>query len=154
MTKKEKFMKIAFKEAKKAFDKGEVPIGAVIIKNGEVISKAHNLRETKKNALCHAEITAIERACKKLSGWRLCDCEIYVTLEPCHMCMGAIIQSKIKNVYFGAYDKKCGAAFSIDEVWKNVKLCHKTNCVGGIMEDECSEIIKNFFKELRHKKRK
>ena len=152
MSEKEKFMKIALKEAEKAYNKGEVPVGAVIIKNGEVISKAYNLRETKKNALYHAEIIAIERACKKLSGWRLCDCELYVTLEPCHMCMGAIIQSKIKNVYFGAYDKKCGAAFSIDEIWKNAKLSHKINCVGGIMEDECSEIVKRFFREICRKK--
>ena len=153
MSEKEKFMKLALIEAKKAAEKGEIPIGAVIVKNGEVISKAHNLRETKKNAICHAEITAIERACKKLSGWRLSGCDIYVTLEPCHMCMGAIIQSKIKNVYFGAYDKKCGAAFSIDEVWKNDKLCHKIECTGGIMADECSEIIKNFFTELRRIKK-
>lgn len=153
MSEKEKFMKLALIEAKKAAEKGEIPIGAVIVKNGEVISKAHNLRETKKNAICHAEITAIERACKKLSGWRLSGCDIYVTLEPCHMCMGAIIQSKIKNVYFGAYDKKCGAVFSIDEVWKNDKLCHKIECTGGIMADECSEIIKKFFTELRRIKK-
>ena len=153
MSDNEKYMKIALNEAKKAFDKGEVPIGAVIVKNGEVISKAHNLRETKKNSLYHAEVLAIEKACKKMSGWRLSDCDMYVTLEPCHMCMGAIIQSKIKSLYFGAYDKKCGAAFSIDEVWKNNKLCHKIECEGGIMSDECSEIIKNFFIEIRRTKK-
>ena len=152
MSEKEKYMKIALDEAKKAAKKGEVPIGAVIVRNGEVISKAHNLRETKKNALFHAEVMAIEKACKKLSSWRLLGCEMYVTLEPCHMCIGAIIQSKIEKVYFGAYDKKRGAVFSIDEVWKNDKLCHSCECIGGIMEEECSEIIKDFFVELRHKK--
>lgn len=152
MSEKKIFMELALKEAEKALKKGEVPIGAVIVKDGEVISKAHNLRETKKNALYHAEVLAIERACKKLSSWRLSGCDIYVTLEPCHMCMGAIIQSKIENVYFGAYDKKCGAVFSIDEVWKNNKLCHKIECFGGIMEESCGEIIKDFFNSLRKTK--
>lgn len=149
----DEYMKLALKEAEKAAKKGEVPVGAVIVKNDAVICRAHNLRETKKNALCHAEMTAIERACKKLSDWRLFDCDMYVTLEPCHMCMGAIIQSKINKVYFGAYDKKCGAAFSIDEVWKNSALPHKTECIGGIMEDECTNLLKEFFLNLRRSKR-
>ena len=152
MSDKKTYMKIALKEAEKASKKGEVPIGAVVVKNGEVLSKAHNLREKKKNSLCHAEVIAIERACKKLGDWRLSDCEMYVTLEPCHMCLGAIIHSKIKTVYYGAYDKKWGAAFSVDEVWKNNNLPHKTECFGGIMEDECSEIIKEFFVKLRTEK--
>lgn len=152
MSEKKFFMELALKEARKAEKKGEVPVGAVIVKDGAVIAKAHNLRETKKNALCHAEVMAIEKACKKLSSWRLSDCDMYVTLEPCHMCMGAIIQSKIKTLYYGAYDSKCGAVISIDEVWKNDKLCHKTECYGGIMEDKCSGVIKEFFSNIRKTK--
>ena len=144
-----KFMKIALFEAEKAFKTGETPVGAVIVRNGEIIAKAHNRRETKKNALMHAEITAIDKACKKLGGWRLLDCDIYVTLEPCPMCMGAIIQSRIENVYFGAYDKKAGALGSVCDLSKT--LPHKVSFSGGIMENECSEIISRFFKNLRKK---
>ncbi len=144
-----KFMKIALFEAEKAFKIGETPVGAVIVRNGEIIAKAHNRRETKKNALMHAEITAIDKACKKLGGWRLLDCDIYVTLEPCPMCMGAIIQSRIENVYFGAYDKKAGALGSVCDLSKT--LPHKVSFSGGIMENECSEIISRFFKNLRKK---
>lgn len=152
MSLKEYYMKIAYDEAEKAYAKGEIPIGAVIVKNGEIIAKAHNLRETEKNSLNHAEIVAIDMACKKLGGWRLTDCDMYVTLEPCHMCIGAIIQAKIKNLYFGAYDKKGGAVFSIDEIPKNPKLCHRPECYGGVLEEECSEILKKFFLNLRHLK--
>ena len=144
-----KFMKIALFEAEKAFKTGETPVGAVIVRNGEIIAKAHNRRETQKNALMHAEITAIDKACKKLGGWRLLDCDIYVTLEPCPMCMGAIIQSRIENVYFGAYDKKAGALGSVCDLSKT--LPHKVIFSGGIMENECSEIISRFFKNLRKK---
>ena len=154
MTEKELYMKMAYAEAKSAYEKGEIPIGAVIVKDGEVIAKAHNLRETEKNSLNHAEIIAIDKACKEIGGWRLSDCDMYVTLEPCHMCIGAIIQSKIKNLYFGAYDKKGGAVFSIDEVPKNQKLCHRLECFGGILEEECSELLKDFFQSLRHAKNK
>ena len=107
----EKFMQLAIKEAKKAYDIDETPIGAVIVRDGKVISKGYNRRETKKNALMHAEIIAIDKACKKLGGWRLPGCEIYVTLEPCPMCMGAILQSRIEKVYFGAYDYKSGCLY-------------------------------------------
>ena len=144
---------MALEEAEIALSKGEVPIGAVIVKNGEVIARAHNLRETEKNSLNHAEVLAISRACKALGGWRLLDCDMYVTLEPCHMCIGAIIESKIKNLYFGAFDKKKGAVFSIDEVPKNNRLCHTIECFGGILEDECSLIIRGFFEELRKAKK-
>ena len=153
MSLKEYYMKIAYDEAEKAYAKGEIPIGAVIVKNGEIIAKAHNLRETEKNSLNHAEVIAIDMACRKLGGWRLTDCDMYVTLEPCHMCIGAIIQAKIKNLYFEAYDKKGGAVFSIDEIPKNPKLCHRLECFGGVLEEECSEILKKFFLNLRHLKK-
>lgn len=143
-----KFMKEAIILARKAAELGEVPVGAVIVKNGEIIAKGKNEREAKQNALSHAEIEAINNACKALGSWRLDDCEMYVTLEPCPMCAGAIINSRIKTLVFGAYDSKMG---SIDSV---VNLCdypynHKVEVYGGILEDECLEIIKNFFKNLR-----
>ena len=144
-----KFMKSALSEAEKAFKIGETPVGAVIVQNGRIIARGYNKRETKKNALMHAEITAIDKACKKLGGWRLLDCDIYVTLEPCPMCMGAIIQSRIKNVYFGAYDKKAGALGSVCDLSK--ALPHKVGFSGGIMENECSQILSRFFKNLRKK---
>lgn len=142
------FMNEALKEAKIAFDKGEVPVGAVIVRNGEIIATGRNMREEKQNALSHAEIEAINNACKKLGSWRLDDCEMYVTLEPCPMCTGAIINSRIKTLIFGAYDLKAG---SVDSV---INLCdypynHKPEIYGGIMEDECLEILQKFFKNLR-----
>lgn len=149
MTQKEFFMKAALDEARIAYEKGETPIGAVVVRNGEIISRAHNLRETEKNALYHAEILAIDRACKKLSGWRLHECDLYVTLEPCVMCSGAIVQARIKNLYYGAPDPKGGAVFSIAQIPFTDKLCHRVNCEGGILSEECSEILKDFFRELR-----
>lgn len=139
---------IALSEA--AAMEGEVPVGAVIVKNGEIIAKGRNMREKKQNALSHAEIEAINIACEKMKSWRLDDCELYVTLEPCPMCTGAIINSRIKTVIFGAYDLKAG---SMDSV---INLCdfpynHKPEIYGGICEDECSEVLKNFFENLRKK---
>ena len=148
----ENFMRKAIAEAKKAYAKGETPIGAVIVKDGKVISRGHNLRETKKNALCHAEIIALNKACKKLGGWRLFQCDMYVTLEPCLMCAGAIIQSRIKNLYFGAYDKKGGAVGSLIDMPSIEGVTQKVNTMGGILEDECSALMKDFFKELRSNK--
>jgi len=142
-----RFMKEALRQAKKAFAIGETPIGAVIVKDGKIISRAYNKRETKKNALLHAEITAIDKACKKLGGWRLCGCDIYVTLEPCPMCAGAIVQARIDNVYFGAYDEKAGSFGSVCDV--SHLLPHKVNAVGGIMEDETKAVLKQFFEKLR-----
>ncbi len=149
---REKFMKEALKEAKKAYEKGETPIGAVIVKDGKIIARGHNKRETKKNALCHAEIIAINKACKKLGGWRLFQCDMYVTLEPCLMCAGAIVQSRIKNLYFGAYDKKGGAVGSLIDIPALPDITQEVNTEGGILEDECSSILKDFFKELRKTK--
>lgn len=148
----ETFMKKAIAEAKKAYAKGETPIGAVIVKDGKVIARGHNLREVKKNALCHAEIIAINKACKKLGGWRLFQCDMYVTLEPCLMCAGAIIQSRIKNLYFGAYDKKGGAVGSLIDMPALDGVTQRVNTVGGILDDECSALMKDFFMELRKNK--
>lgn len=143
-----KFMLDAITLAKEAAACGEVPVGAVIVKNGEIIAKGRNMREEKQNALSHAEIEAINNACKKLNSWRLDGCEMYVTLEPCPMCTGAIINSRISTLVFGAYDQRAG---SIDSV---INLCdypynHKPEIYGGICEDECLEILQNFFKNLR-----
>ena len=144
-----KFMEAAIAEAKKAFNKGETPIGAVIVKDGKIIARGHNSRETKRNALMHAEITAIDKACRKLGGWRLCGCDIYVSLEPCPMCAGAIIQSRIENVFFAAFDKKAGAFGSVCDL--SGLLAHKVNAEGGIMEQQSSAMIKLFFEKLRKK---
>lgn len=143
-----KFMSEALTEAYIAFNKGEVPVGAVIVKDGEIIARGHNQREEKQNALSHAEIECINEACKKLGSWRLDGCKMYVTLEPCPMCTGAIINSRIETVVFGAYDSAAGCMDSV------INLCdypfnHKAEIYGGIMEDECREILENFFKKLR-----
>ena len=149
----EKFMLEALKEAKKAEKKDECPIGAVIIKNGEIIARAHNLRETKQNTLCHAELLAIQKANKKIGSWRLEDCELYVTLEPCPMCSGAIIQSRIKNLYFGAYDKKAGASGSVCNLFLPGMFNHDVETCGGFLEAECSRILSFFFKNLRQNRK-
>ncbi len=153
MNEKEFFMSVALHEAEKAYKKGETPIGAVVVKDGKIVSRAHNLRETKKNALYHAEVLAINKACKKLGGWRLHECDLYVTLEPCIMCSGAIIQARLKNLYYGATDEKGGAIVSIANLPKIQGLCHHINCEGGILADKCSGILKDFFKELRLSKK-
>ena len=136
--------------ARQAANEGEVPVGAVIVKEGEIIAEGRNMREAKQNALSHAEIEAINNACKVLGSWRLDECEMYVTLEPCPMCAGAIINSRIKTLVFGAYDAKAG---SIDSV---INLCdypynHKPEIYGGICEDECLLVLKEFFENLRKK---
>ncbi len=143
-----RFMKMALARAKAAYRCGEVPIGAVIVKDGKVIATGRNMREKRKNALTHAEIIAIHRACKKLDAWRLMDCTLYVTMEPCPMCAGAIVNSRIKRVVFGCYDKKAGAYGSVFDL-SQYPLNHKYEVCGGIMENECADILSNFFKELR-----
>ena len=148
----EKFMREALRQAKRAALLGEMPVGAVIVRDGEIISRAYNRRETKKNALYHAEITAIERACKKLGGWRLPRCEMYVTLEPCPMCAGAILNSRIEHIYYGASDEKSGCCGSKINLL-DMNLCNYTVTVtGGILENECRDIIKKFFRNLREGK--
>ena len=152
MDEKIKFMKKAIGRARTAAKYGETPVGAVIVKDGKVIAGGRNRRETGKNALYHAEISAIDSACKKLGGWRLIGCDLYVTLEPCPMCAGAIINSRIENVYFGAYDKKAGSFGSIAD-FNSFGYNHAPAVFGGIMEDECSQLMRDFFKELRHNKK-
>ena len=141
------FMKVALEEAKKAFIEGEIPVGAVIVKNGKVISKAHNNKEKNKESISHAEINAIRLATKKLNDWRLNDCEIYVTKEPCIMCAGAIIESRIKRVVFGFFDKESGAFGGKINIldFINVKIIIEY----GVLEKECFEIFKSFFDILR-----
>lgn len=147
----EDFMKKALTLAEEAEKEGEVPVGAVVVCDGEIVGTGRNRRETEKNALCHAEIEAIDNACKNLGGWRLFKCDLYVTLEPCPMCAGAIINSRIKNVYFGANDYKNGACGSVVNLF-NLDFNHKPNFEKGILENECSEILTRFFKNLREKK--
>lgn len=147
-------MKEALKEAKKAYDKLEVPVGAVIVKDGKIISRAHNLKETKYDTTKHAEILAIQKASKKLNSWRLIDCEMYVTLEPCSMCAGAIINSRIKKVYIGALDEKTGAVGSVLNLFEDFTFNHKVEVEKGIMQKECETMLKDFFKMLRTIKKK
>ena len=144
----EEFMIEALKMAQEAYDDDEVPVGAVIVRDGVIVAKGRNRREKEKNALLHAEIDAINNACKTLGGWRLWNCEIYVTLEPCPMCAGAIINAHIPNVYFGAYDFKNGSCGTITNLFE-MPYNFKPQCVGGIMEHECANMLKNFFKKLR-----
>ena len=150
----EKFMKEALKEAKKAYGKLEVPVGAVIVKDGKIIARAHNIKEEKKDTTKHAEILAISKASKKLDSWRLTDCEMYVTLEPCSMCAGALIQSRIKKVYIGTMDEKTGACGSVLNLLEDYTFNHKVQIETGILQEECEELLKQFFKELRKIKKK
>ncbi len=141
----EKWMNEALKEAKKAYDKLEIPVGAVIVKDNKIIARAHNLKETKKSAIAHAEILAIQKANKKLDNWRLLDCDMFVTLEPCDMCMGAIVSSRIRNLYIGTLDQKKKKEIDI-ECFKND---YGINIKLGIKQKECEYILKDFFKFLR-----
>ncbi len=145
------FMNTAIELAKKAASMGEVPIGAVIVKDGEIISEGYNLRETQKLSTAHAEIAAIEAACKRLGGWRLFGCTLYVTLEPCAMCAGAIVNSRIDRVVYGANDIRFGACGSLFNI-NSYPLNHAFEVCGGICEEECKQLLSDFFSELRKKK--
>ena len=145
----EKFMKEALKQAKIAYAKDEVPIGAVIVKDGKIIARAYNKREINMQSTAHSEILAIEKACKKLNNWRLMDCDLYVTVEPCPMCAGAILNSRIRKVYFGALDKKSGAVVSNINMLDSEYCNHKALYEAGILSSECEHILKDFFKKLR-----
>lgn len=149
-----KYMKEALIEAQKAFEIGEVPVGAVIVKKstGEIVGRGYNRRETDKNPLAHAEIAAIHQASETLGGWRLIDCEMYVTLEPCPMCCGAIINSRVERVVYGANDVKSGSANSVLQMFE-LPYNHKPEILNGIMEKECSDILTDFFKQLRERKK-
>lgn len=144
-----KYMKEALKQAKKAYALGEVPIGCVIVYQDKIIARGYNRRNTDKNTLAHAEITAINRASKKIGDWRLEDCTLYVTLEPCQMCSGAIIQSRITNVVMGCMNPKAGCGGSILNILEMPQFNHQANVIRGVMEEECSAILQKFFKELR-----
>ena len=144
-----KFMNVALKEARKAFDKNEVPVGCVIVKDNKIIARAHNQRHTKNSVLGHAEIIAIQKANKKLNTWILEGCTIYVTLEPCPMCAGAILQSRMDKVVFGAYEPKFGACGSIVNLLDEKKFNHQVEIEGEGMEEECRNLLKNFFQILR-----
>ena len=143
------YMKEALKEAKKAEAKLEVPVGAIIVKDDKIIARAYNQKETKLDPTKHAEIIAIQKACKKLKTWRLTGCKMYVTLEPCSMCAGAIIQSRIDKVYIGAMDEKTGSCGSVFNLFEDYKFNHHVETEYNICKEECETILKNFFKELR-----
>ncbi len=153
MTRDEFFMRAALKEAEKAALEGEVPIGCVIVKDDKIIARGRNARETKKNALLHAETVAIGKACKKLGGWRLWQCEMYVTLEPCPMCCGAIINSRIRKITVAAKDPKAGAMGSVVDLTK-FPFNHKPEISFGLMEEESRTLLQAFFSMLRNKKKK
>lgn len=143
------FMLEAYKLAQKAYKKGEVPIGAVVVKDGKIIAKGYNKREKTQSAIMHAEIIALQKACKKLKSWRLDGCDLYCTLEPCFMCSGAVLNARIKTLYFGAYEQKSGSAGSKFNLFSDTGHNHKCEVVGGIMEEECKKLMQDFFRELR-----
>lgn len=145
------FMKKAILEAEKAYDIEEVPVGAVIVKDGKIVGKGYNRKEIDKDATKHAEIMAINEACKALDTWRLTGCTMYVTLEPCAMCAGALVNSRMENLIIGAREPKTGACGSVFNLVNEEKLNHSVNVKFGVMEDECSTILKEFFKKLRSK---
>lgn len=153
MTEQEKYMKAAMTQAKKAYALGEVPIGCVIVHEGKIIGRGYNRRNTDKNTLAHAEITAINKASRKIGDWRLEDCTLYVTLEPCQMCSGAIVQSRMKKVVVGCMNPKAGCAGSILNLLQMEEFNHQVELEIGVLEEECSALMKNFFKELREKRK-
>lgn len=147
----EKYMKAALKQAQKAYALGEVPIGCVIVYEGRIIGRGYNRRNTDKNTLAHAEITAINKASKKIGDWRLEDCTLYVTLEPCQMCAGAIVQARIPEVVMGCMNPKAGCAGSILNILDMPEFNHQVKAVRGILEEDCSQMLKTFFTELRER---
>lgn len=149
MTADEKYMKAAVREAKKALALGEVPIGCVIVHEGQIIGRGYNRRITDKNVLSHAEINAVKKACKRMGDWRLEDCTLYVTLEPCPMCAGAIVQARIPRVVIGCMNPKAGCAGSVLNILDEKGFNHQAGTESGVMGEECSQMMKSFFKELR-----
>lgn len=152
MDEKIKFMKEALKEAQKSYKKEEIPVGAIIVKDGKIIARGHNLKETKTDPTKHAEIITIQKACKKLQTWRLTGCTMYVTLEPCSMCAGSLIQSRLDKVVIGTMDEKTGACGSVLNLLADYKFNHIVQIETGIMQEECKTILQQFFKELRARK--
>ncbi|WP_113715977.1 tRNA adenosine(34) deaminase TadA [Priestia endophytica] len=147
------YMLEAIKEAKKAEEKHEVPIGAVVVIDGEIVGRAHNLRETAQRSIAHAELLAIDEACQKTGSWRLEDATLYVTLEPCPMCAGSIIMSRVKRVVFGAYDPKGGCVGTLMNLLQDERFNHRAEVVGGVMEEECGRLLTDFFRSLRAKQK-
>ncbi|MGY4110079.1 tRNA adenosine(34) deaminase TadA [Aeribacillus sp. SP014] len=154
MTKDEYYMTLAIEEAKKAEKIGEVPIGAVLVVDDVVVAKAHNLRETEQRSIAHAEILAIEEACRKLRTWRLENSTLYVTLEPCPMCAGAIVMSRIERVVFGAFDPKAGCAGTLMNLLNEPRFNHQTEVISGVKQEQCSEMLTCFFQKLREEKKR
>ena len=152
MTEDERFMSLALDEARAAAAEGETPVGAVIVRGGEVIASAHNTRERSKNALHHAEMLCIDEACRRLGGWRLPGCALYVTLEPCPMCAGAVINSRIERVVFGARDGKAGSFGSVTDL-SSLPYNHRPEIKGGVLADECAALLSDFFTGLRSKEK-
>ncbi len=148
------FMREALREAQKAYDKEEVPIGAVVVLNGEIIGRGHNLREKEQDATLHAEIKAIRQANQVLGSWRLEDCELFVTLEPCPMCSGAMILSRLKKVTFGTFDPKAGTAGTFMNLLQDERFNHQVEVEHGVLEEECQQILKEFFKKLRERNKR
>lgn len=149
----EYYMRLAIEEAKKAEEIGEVPIGAIIVKDGQIIARAHNLRETQQRAIAHAEVLAIDEACKAIGSWRLEETTLYVTLEPCAMCAGAIVLSRVKKVVFGASDPKGGCAGTLMNLLQEKRFNHQVEIISGVLQEECSQILSGFFRQLRIKKK-
>lgn len=154
MTQDEKYMKAAMKQAKKAYALDEVPIGCVIVQNDKIIARGYNRRNTDKNTLAHAELSAIKKASRKTGDWRLEDCTMYVTLEPCQMCAGAIVQSRLKRVVIATMNPKAGCAGSIFNLLQVEAFNHQVEITRGVLEEECADMLSSFFKELRQKKKK
>lgn len=151
MTKDEEYMKIALAEAQEAYELGEIPIGAVVIFNDEIVAKAHNMRETWQDGTAHAEIVAIREACKKLSRWRLTGAALYVTIEPCPMCAGALVMSRIDRLVYGGPDYKAGAAESLFNIVQHPALNHRLQVTAGVLEEECRALMQQFFRQRRIK---
>lgn len=149
---KKNYMEEALKEALKSRKFGDVPVGAVIVHNNKIIAKGHNMRNRKHSVIMHAEIVAIHKACKKLRDWRLEDCTMYVTLEPCAMCAGAILQSRMDKLVYGAKSDKAGCVGGILNILQNDKLNHQVKVENGLCEEECSKLLKDFFEDIRNKK--
>lgn len=154
MTQEEKYMKAAIREAKKAYALDEVPIGCVIVQNDKIIARGYNRRNTDKNTLAHAEMSAIKKASKKTGDWRLEDCTMYVTLEPCQMCAGAIVQSRLGKVVIGSMNPKAGCAGSVINLLQMKQFNHQVEMITGVLEEECSTMLSGFFQELREKKKR
>ncbi|MDE6189213.1 MAG: tRNA adenosine(34) deaminase TadA [Clostridia bacterium] len=154
MQDKEKYMRMALKQARKAASEDEVPVGAVIVRNGEVVAKAFNRKEKKTCSNFHAEIVAIEKACKKIGDWRLNECDIFVTLEPCAMCAGALINARIGNIYFGAYDSKAGCCGTLYDLPADKRFNHRPKIIeGGILQEQCAGALSEYFQNKRKSKK-